>query len=354
MKTTLISVLATLLSGYACSQPNGESRAEALAEDLLMKTGLPGLSITVSRGDSILWSRGFGFADVQQKRTVTSATRFRIGSLAKLFTAAVAARLAQDGLLDLDAPVQRYVPSFPDKGAPISTRQLLGHLSGIRQYGRSEYLNTHHYASVQEALGIFQNDSLLFTPGTKYHYSSYGYVLASAVIEKAAGSDFLRVLKDSLFEVLSLASITPDYNDTSDATQAKPYSLDAENRWVQGPFNDNSNRWGAGGLLSTAEDLARFGSLLLTDRFLSAGGRSLLFTSQKTADGKETGVGLGWRIAEDSAGAVYYHHGGDSVGGRAFLLIYPGSKVVVAILANLTFARFGEKQALELAKFFTP
>ena len=112
-------------------------------------------------------------------------------------------------------------------------------------------------------------------------------------------------------------------------------------------------RWGAGGFLSTAADLARFGSSLLTDRFLSAETRRLLFTSQKTSDGKETRVGLGWRIAKDSTGKTYFHHGGDSIGGRAFLLIYPDSKVVVCILANLTFARIGETEALRFAKLFS-
>ena len=353
MKASFTAILMLTAPVIAFSQLRASSRAEALARELLTKDHLPGLSITVSHEDSIVWSAGYGFADVQDKRLATPATRFRIGSLTKLFTATAAARLAQNGLLDLDAPVQRYVPSFPDKGTPITTRLLLGHLSGIRQYGRNEYINTHHYASVQEALTIFENDSLLFVPGTRYHYSSYGYVLVSAVIEGASGKDFLNYLKDSLFSVLSLPSVSPDYNDSKDTTQAKPYSLDSTNGWVEGPFNENSNRWGAGGFVSTSRDLVRFGSSLLTDKFLGVDARKVLFTSQRTTNGRETGVGLGWRIAKDSLGNIYYHHGGDSIGGRAFLLIYPSTRIVVAILANLTFAPFGEKEALALAGLFS-
>ena len=353
MRKLFIIVLILTLSASAFSQADVYNRAEALARELLRTAHVPGLSIAVFRGDSLVWSKGLGCADLQNNRSVSSSTRFRIGSLTKLLTAAAAARLAQDGLLDLDAPVQTYVPSFPDKDERITTKLLLGHLSGIRQYGRDEYINTRHFNSIQEALTIFEKDSLLFIPGTKYHYSSYGYVLASAVIESAAGKEFLQFLADSLLVPLSLTSITPDFNDTSDTSQAKPYGLDSKNSWIGGPFNDNSNRWGAGGFLSTATDMARFGSLLLSPKFLNADTRSLLFTSQKTSDGKETRVGLGWRIATDSTGNVYFHHGGDSIGGRAFLLIYPSSKVVVCILANLTFARIGEAEALPFVKLFS-
>jgi serine beta-lactamase-like protein LACTB len=342
-------ILPMLLIG----QEDAIKQGRRFAAKLLADARLPGVSISVSVGDSIVWSEGFGYADVQQKIPVTSSTRFRIGSVTKLLTAAAAARLYEQGRLDLDAPVQRYVPSFPSKGITITTRQLLGHLSGIRHYGRSEFFNRHHYESVGQALTIFQNDSLLFAPGTKYAYSSYGYVLASAVIENTSGKDFLNYLKEDVFNPLSLRSMSPDYNDTLDTSQAKPYSLDSSNKWVPGPFNDNSNRWAAGGFLSTSGDLAHFGSSLLKNGFLNADTRKLLFTSQKTVQGKETGVGLAWRISKDSLGNQYYHHGGESIGGRAFLLIYPSSKVVVAILANLTFARFGEKEALEFAKVFT-
>lgn len=334
-------------------QDSTVQQARIFATTLLSQAKLPGLSIAVSLGDSLVWSEGFGYANVTHRIPVTSSTRFRIGSVTKLLTATAAARLAQDGRLDLDAPIQRYVPSFPDKGRTITIRQLLGHLSGIRHYGRGEFLNTHPYQSVREALTVFQNDSLLFAPGTNYRYTSYGYVLASAAIEKAAGKDFLTFLREDLTDPLSLTSISPDYNDTSDVSQAIPYSLDSLGNFVLSPYNDNSIRWAAGGFLSTADDLVRFGGALLTDRFLNADMRKNLFTSQTTSNDKQTGVGLGWRIAKDSLGIPYFHHGGESIGGRAILLINPDSKVVVAILANLTFARFGEKQALELARMFT-
>lgn len=352
MRRAHVILLLLLSPIIAFGQDSAVHRGRTFAATLLTRATLPGLGIAVSVGDSIVWSEGFGYADLQHRIPVTSSTRFRIGSVTKLLTATAAARLSQDGRLDLDAPIQRYVPSFPDKGKTITIRQLLGHRSGIRHYGRGEFLNDRPYRSVGEALMVFQDDTLLFAPGTGYRYSSYGYVLASAAIENAGGKDFLTFLKEDLIDPLSLTSIGPDHNDTSDASQATPYSVDSLGIFIPGPYNDNSIRWAAGGFLSTANDLVRFGAALLTDRYLNAEVRKVLLASQTTSDGRETGVGLGWRIANDSLGGRYFHHAGESIGGRAILLVYPDSKVVVAILANLTFARFGEKEALELAKLF--
>ena len=353
MRQVYCILLPLLYPFLAWGQDSTIHQGRTFATTLLTQANPPGLSIAVSVDDSVVWSEGFGFADVRRRIPVLPSTRFRIGSVTKVLTATAAARLSEEGRLDLDAPIKRYVPSFPDKGKTITIRQLLGHLSGIRHYGRGEFFNNHSYQSVGEALTVFQNDSLLFAPGTRYRYSSYGYVLVSAAIENAAGKDFLTFLKEDLIEPLSLTSISPDYNDTLDATQAIPYSLDSLGNFILSPFNDNSIRWAAGGFLSTANDLVKFGATLLTDRFLNNDTRKVLFTSQTTSDGKQTGVGLGWRVGKDSLGSQYFHHGGQSIGGRAILLIYPDSKVVVAILANLTFARFGEKEALELARIFS-
>ena len=99
-------------------------------------------------------------------------------------------------------------------------------------------------------------------------------------------------------------------------------------------------------------DLARFGVAMTNGSLLKAGTRAQMFTSQKLTDGKDTRVGIGWRIAQDAAGRMFVHHGGDAPGGRAFLLVYPEHGVVVAFAANLSFAPFAEQQAAEVAAFF--
>ena len=95
---------------------------------------IPGMSVAVAVEGEIVWTEAMGFADLEQSVRATPETRYRLGSVSKLFTAAIAARLAEKGVLDLDVPIQRYVPSFPEKQAPITARLLAGHLAGIRHY----------------------------------------------------------------------------------------------------------------------------------------------------------------------------------------------------------------------------
>ena len=327
-------------------------KSRAIISQLFSDLHLPGLSVAVACSDSIIWSEGFGYADVSIKQRVSTSTKFRIGSVSKLLTATLCALLAERGLLDLDSPVQRYVPSFPEKGRTITIRQLLGHLGGIRHYRRGEYINTVHYETVTSALSIFNEDTLVFEPGSKYGYSSYGYVLASVAAEQGSNRNFLTLVRENILVPCSMISTTPDISDAFDTTRTKYYMPDSTGKAILAPETDNSDRWGAGGFLSTSKDLALFGSAILNGRLLKPSTTRRMFTSQKTSAGKETGVGMGWRIAKDSLGVEYYHHEGEAIGGRAVIVVYPKYNLTVAIAANISFARFDDKVALDIVHQF--
>ena len=174
----------------------------------------PGMSVAVAVDGKLVWAEGFGLADLEQCVPATPKTKFRIGSTSKPLTSAAAALLYEQGRIDLDAPIQRYVPSFPDKGQVITTRELLGHIGGIRHYNAAEEIeNQKQYSSVTESLARFKDDPLIAPPGTKRRYSTYGYVLVSAVIEGASGQDFLTFMHDRVFlplacERLSCSSLS--------------------------------------------------------------------------------------------------------------------------------------------------
>jgi serine beta-lactamase-like protein LACTB len=153
----------------------------------MARQGIPGLSVAIVTDHRIRWSNGYGLADLENFVPATPGTVYRLGSISKTITAVAAMQLVEKGKLDLDAPVQQYVPSFPQKPWPITTRQLLGHLSGIRHYQGDEIDSTRHYVRLLDGLAIFRNDPLLDEPGTKFHYTTYGYTLLGCVIESAAG-----------------------------------------------------------------------------------------------------------------------------------------------------------------------
>ena len=312
------------------------ARARALVQRRIAGA-IPGAQVAVWLDGRSIWSEGFGEADLEQAVAVTPLTRFRIGSISKSLTSALLGLLVEEGRLDLDAEVQRYVPAFPRKPWPVTTRQTAGHLAGFRHYRGDEFAISRHYASVTEGLSIFADDSLLFEPGTDYRYSSYGWNLISAVVEGAGGQPFLQQMQARVFEPLGMTRTSPDLLDTLLDRRGRYYDHHAATGpYTNSPAVDNSYKWAGGGFLSTADDLCRFASALLRPGFLSPETVRLLWTSQRTRAGRVTGYGMGWFVGPDSTGRATAEHGGGSIGGTAILMIYPESKLVVAVLTNLT------------------
>lgn len=321
----------TALEPYAAARAN----AHKIGSELLAR-GIPGLAVAVAVNGHLVYTEGFGYADLEQRVPAWPTTKFRIGSVSKTLTAAALMQLVEQGKVDLDAPVQKYVPSFPGKGAKITPRMLGGHLAGIRHYNGDEFLISQHYNSVLDGLKIFENDPLVSPPGTAFHYSSYGFDLLSAVIESASGENFLDYMRRHVTTPLGLVDTMPDQNTAIIEQRSRFYDLQKNGTDENSPYVDNSYKWAGGGFLSTPEDLARFGSALLHPGFLTENSLRLLFTSQKTNSGKETGYGIGWFVGKSQSGQRIYHHSGGSVGGTSQLILYPDSGVVIAVTTNVS------------------
>jgi CubicO group peptidase (beta-lactamase class C family) len=315
---------------------------------------VPGCSVAVAVDGRIVWSEGFGFSDLAAKKAVTSATRFRIGSISKSLTSAGLALLVERGQLDLDAPVQAYVPGFPIKERPITTRLLAGHLAGIRHYRNNEMLLNQPFTNSHAALSIFQSDPLVATPGAKFSYSTYGWTLISAVMEAAAHEDFCRYMDENVIQPLRMTHTRPDRKGAVDPDCTRFYESDAEGRFVVAPAVDNSYKWAGGGYLSTPEDLVRFGSALLAPGFLKADSLALLFTPQKTADGTSTGYGVGWFIRKDDQGHRILLHTGGSIGGTSVLVLHPETKTVFALTCNHSVPEIAKQDRESIVELFAP
>ena len=344
-KSLILALIITLLQA-AVSNAVPDSTVEeasALIRGFMADTHSPGVAITIGQKGKVIWSEGFGYADVEQRVPVWPAiTRFRVGSVAKPMTTVVLAKLYEQGRLDLDAPVQKYVSSFPKKEeGTITTRLLAGHLAGIRHYKGDEFFILKHYSSVLEALTIFQDDPLLHPPGSKFSYSSYGWNLISAVVEAASGQDFLGYMDENVFGPIGMTRTTADQVNNIIPNRTRYYRLE-DGVFLNAPPVDNSYKWAGGGFVSTSEDLVRFGFAHIQPGLLKPETVELLWTSQKTTFGEETGYGIGWRSGIDDSGRRWAGHGGGSVGGRTFLRIYPEEQTVVVIITNMSKVRYGD------------
>ena len=332
---------------------SAKEKANRIINKFMTVNNIPGLSIAVGKNGEIVWQKGFGFANIEQKEPVTVNTKFRIGSVSKTVTSAAVGRLGDEGNLNLDLQVQSYLPTFPENRRPISTRQSMGHLSGIRHYRGQEMLQDTFFPKVIDGLGIFNDDTLLHEPGSKYLYSSYAWNLVSAVIEGASGIDFLSYMEDTVFTALDLETMIAEHQDSTLLPIATFYEID-RGKIVIAPKVDNSYKWAAGGFISNSADMVKFIQNFYRSSFISKSSIKEIQAPLSLKNGKSTNYGLGWRHQKDFWRNDIIGHSGGSVGGRAMLIHYPEKTVTVAILVNSSSGGNLNQLAKRIASRFIP
>ncbi|MGA9353007.1 MAG: serine hydrolase domain-containing protein [Terriglobales bacterium] len=309
------------------------TRIDALVARTMADQHIPALSVAVAVNGQIQYQKAFGKADLENDIAAAPETLFRTGSIAKSMTAVAALRLVDEGKLDLDAPVQKYCPAFPKKQRTITTRQLLGHLSGIRHYNEGEIDNTHHYAKLSDGFAIFANDRLLFEPGTGYHYTTYGFSVIGCALEGATGKSYPDVMQQEVFVPAHMTHTFVDNVFTIVPRRARGYSL-RNGQVINAGLMDSSYKIPGGGYVSTPGDLVTLADDLLAGTLLQPGTLKLMWTSQKLRDGTSTGYGLGWGLGKFENEEVAGHSGAQQ-GTSTSLTIYPARKLAVAVMMNM-------------------
>ena len=340
-------------------------RGREIVRASLAEQNLPGISVAVGVvgdgvGGEIVWAEGFGWADLENRVKVAPDTRFRIGTASTVLTSAAAGLLLEKGRMKLDDEIQTYVPAFPKKQWPVTLRQLMGHLAGVRNDGGDEGpLFTQHCDRAVDALPFFAKDSLRFEPGTHYRFSNYDWILVSAAVEAAADEPFLALMRKQIFEPLGMDDTLADSATESIPDRATPYFP----RFAADPHYgldlmrelDYSCYAGSSVFLSTPSDLVRFAMAINSGKLLQPATVQLLQTPQRLPSGQETGYGLGWdletvELAGKQTTAV--GHDGDSLGGMvASLMTFPERGIAVSVTSNTSYAdTFGV--ALKIAQAF--
>ncbi|KAM3925313.1 serine beta-lactamase-like protein LACTB, mitochondrial [Leptodactylus fuscus] len=296
-------------------------RSRELLRRVKDEVGSPGIVVGVSVDGQTIWSEGLGYADVENRLPCSPDSVMRVASISKSFTMTAVAKLWEEGRLDLDAPVQKYVPEFPEKEfegekVTITTRLLVSHLSGIRHYEKDiqkirkkigkkslettvsdvktlpdtestkageqcklkqadnaksqknaplepeEFYIKDKFNSVIDALEIFKNDPLVFKPGSQFLYSTHAWTLLSAIVERASGRKFLEYMQQ-MFKDLGMINTVPEEHEPIIYNRARFYRFNDKKRLMNSPYVDNSCKWAGGGFLSTVNDLLKFGNILL-------------------------------------------------------------------------------------------
>lgn len=331
---TLYGSLITTHAQEAFLSEKTREDISALVKARMEKDNIPGISIAVVTNRKLQWTTGFGYADLENSLPATAQTVFRLASISKTITAVAAMQLYERNRLELDAPVQKYVPEFPEKPWPVTTRQLLGHLGGIRHYKNNEINSTRYYPTLKSALDIFKNDPLVHEPETKYTYTTYGYTLLGCILETASGTNFTTYVRDNIFLPAGMVTTRVDETAALIPHRAAGYRKNGSGELQNSGLADTSYKIPGGGFCARAEDLASFAIALMENRLLKPETTQLMFTPLKTRDGKTTNYGLGWNVQGANGKKVVSHSGGQQRV-STFLYIEPETGIAVVVLANL-------------------
>jgi serine beta-lactamase-like protein LACTB, mitochondrial len=310
----------------------------------MAKQGIPGMSVAVVTEQKVRWSSAYGLADVENHVPARVDTIYRLASISKPVTAVAVMQLVERGRLNLDAPIQTYVPSFPVKPWPVTPRQLLAHVGGVRHYRRDETESVRHYEHLDEALAIFRDDPLVAEPGTKHVYSTYGYNLLGAAVEGGSDRPYIRYISENVFQPARMLHARDANRDVIIPLRARGYIKNPKGEILNSRPADLSNKVPGGGLCGTVGDLARFAIALRGDVLLRPETRREMFRRQKTRDGKTISYGLGWSLSRHDEREEVWHSGHQQ---QVSTLLYmqPERSFAVALMANLEHA-----QLLDLAR----
>jgi CubicO group peptidase (beta-lactamase class C family) len=331
-----------------------------LARAGLVQQNLPGLSVAVGVDGDIVWAEGFGWADMEKRVPVAPGMRFRIGHASKSLTSAAVGLLLEQGKLHLEDEIQTYVPEFPRKQWPVTLRQLMGHVAGIRHYESGEdSMPTAHCDRAIEGLKTFADHPLRFEPDSQYGYSTFGWVLVSAAVEAATKEPLSTFMTAQVFKPLGMTATTFESSAEPMADRVTFYQRrftgDGGEGVVPATAVDYSCFAGAGAILSTPSDLVRFGMAINGGKLLQSDTVQKLQTPQVLTSGKETEYGLGWMVEEVTLAGEptrMVHHASRSLkGGTTSFMTFPARGMVVAVTANIANA-ITRDIALNIAQAF--
>ncbi|NNE98865.1 MAG: beta-lactamase family protein [Pyrinomonadaceae bacterium] len=336
------SVFLILLLANICASQSvlaiKKAETDKTLQSIHKKQQNVGLSAAIFHRGKLVYSDGIGYANLEYKIPVMRDTKFQVASVTKAFTGAALIKLHEDGKIDLNADIRKYIPNYPQKG--ITPNLLAAHLAGIRHYKQGEktaQFLSNNYSDLNEAIKIFKEDDLLSEPGTKYQYTSFGYNLLALTIQNAAKKRFDKYIQDEIIDSLDLRNTR--FNDvrfvigkrSSHYSFFDPLTFKPSKEILRVPDFDYSYNMGGGNIITTSEDLAKFGQVFTMKGLFSVKALEMFYRRQD----EKSPWSYGWFVPkEPEKTGKRLHITGAFPGVQASLYVYPDDGLSIAIISN--------------------
>ncbi len=339
MRFNLISpfLLVLFLLPLLSTAQDYQTQASDLLQNAIAADQYAGITAAIAVDGQTRWIDSAGHCDEDRSTPCTDETVYRIASITKTMTAVAALQLVERGALLLDEPIATYLPNYPKPAATqITSRMLLHHTSGIPAYASGKEAETQEqYNTLQEAFTIFQDRELLFTPGSGYSYTSYGYVVLGAVIEAASGQAYGEYLQEHIWNVAEMEHTGIEEFGKEYAAYSVFFTRNRKGKIKSGTANNLSNRVPAGGVYATVGDLLRFGQALMDGRLITAESLAMMQQVPDVDRGQNNPYGMGAFLYGDnpSFGPVI-GHSAEQTGVSGQIMMMPDKKLTVVVLSN--------------------
>ena len=295
-------------------------------------------AILIARGGKIAFEKAYGLADREKHQNNTVDTKFRIGSMNKMFTATAVLQLVGTGKIDLDAPIGKYLTDYPnhDIATKVTIRHLLTHTGGTGDIFTPEYEKQRlETRELKDYVKLYGSRGLEFEPGSKWSYSNYGFVLLGVVVEKVSGMSYYDYVRKNIFEKAGMQNTGSVPENERVADRSTGY-MKKDGAWVP---NTDTLPWratSAGGGYSTVGDLFLFARTLSDGKLIAPALFAQMTTKQAGGDQMppDAGYGFGMMVSNEPRGKRF-GHGGGAPGMNGELRVYPKTGTVVVVLANL-------------------
>ncbi|SNR56410.1 CubicO group peptidase, beta-lactamase class C family [Lutibacter flavus] len=320
-----------------------ESKANKIIDEHMASNNFLGVTTGLYIENCGTYVSGAGFTNKADQKRINSNTLGRIASITKPMTAIAIMQLHEKGILDLDTPIQTYLKEFPKKAkGDITIRHLLKHTSGISHYSSKwDALSFTHYPTLVNAMDAFKDKELLFEPGTQYMYSSYGYAVLGAIIEKVSQMSYGKYMKKYIWDIAGMSNTSLEEDKQKYSNNSRGY-LKIKSTYIKSPKTDLSIIYSAGGVQSTAKDLLKFGEAVLHNKLIKSTTLEMMInaTDELAPAIGDDPYGFGWAVYDDPKYGKIIQHGGTQPGTSAFFSIYLDQKIVSVVLSNC----FGTRQ----------
>lgn len=348
--STVIATIILLFVAPCIAQDGTTNKVDDFVQAEMQKQRIPGVSLAVVKNGQIILAKGYGYANVEHHVPVKPETIFQSGSIGKQFTATAVMMLIEEGRINLDEKISKYLGDVPDSWQNITVRHLLTHTSGLTDYP-DDFDFRRDYTEA-ELLKRAQAITPAFKPGEKWQYSNLGYVTLGILIHKVSGKFYGDFLQERIFKPLGMSTTRIISEADIVPNRAAGYHFvknELKNQdWVSPTLNTTAD----GALYFTVLDMAKWDAALYGESLLKKTSLQQMWTPVRLNNSKAADYGFGWSLGQVNGHRII-EHGGAWQGFTSYIARYVDDKITVIVLDNLAGGNAG-KIARHVAALYNP